>query len=608
MSCWTYALLCCTRIVCLSFFFLILAYYPVHGGENGKRDIDLIYIDANTAGSSGGHAALRLGKEVYHYQHYTSGFFLPVRDKWKHFKTVYNDLENRTLYINRISIPESDFNNIEHFFREKHLAMELHMANLSALKEEYSFLEACSLGKTNFSFKGAGLFGAASVTKPFFTLKEKDWIQKAIKEAEKRIREFQTDISTTNTEPSPRTFPHPVVTSTSKYLELTHYLNALNFILEGRKVKDSALLYISIHLRECLSDLNENEISALKLYRERLKTEILDMISSVRPDTGWPIMLAFARLQAVTLSMESRSIIILDPFSDRADFIESAAQSKDKAIQTIFEGQSQDFTKVRKLVFAQPYLDEASYNLIENSAARLYETARYMNQRDGNIRVQSGIMIPEKNGYLPFKVPYFNNTEPKILTEMSGRRYEAYRNSLREIYRYGIANHNCVTELIDGLYTAIGDRERAEKILGGYIYPYSGLFFIPFVFDAEILNGMSVNRRITMPSYRKRVANRVCAEKDLFSCIKEASPITSNVYKNLGEEQGFLLFTDDAISTRPILGALNIVYGAIYSGGGIFTLPFDRGKMLREGLKGTFFSLPELFFFNIRKGDFSAVR
>jgi len=33
-------------------------------------------------------------------------------------------------------------------------------------------------------------------------------------------------------------------------------------------------------------------------------------------------------------------------------------------------------------------------------------------------------------------------------------------------------------------------------------------------------------------------------------------------------------------------------------------LPLDRGELLTSGLKGAFFSLPELAFFNIRKGSF----
>ncbi len=37
---------------------------------------------------------------------------------------------------------------------------------------------------------------------------------------------------------------------------------------------------------------------------------------------------------------------------------------------------------------------------------------------------------------------------------------------------------------------------------------------------------------------------------------------------------------------------------------GLLTLPWDGGENLRLGAKGALISLPELFFFNIRKGSF----
>ena len=40
---------------------------------------------------------------------------------------------------------------------------------------------------------------------------------------------------------------------------------------------------------------------------------------------------------------------------------------------------------------------------------------------------------------------------------------------------------------------------------------------------------------------------------------------------------------------------------------GVVALPFDRGRTFWAGLKGIVFSLPELFFVNIRKGSFDYV-
>ena len=58
---------------------------------------------------------------------------------------------------------------------------------------------------------------------------------------------------------------------------------------------------------------------------------------------------------------------------------------------------------------------------------------------------------------------------------------------------------------------------------------------------------------------------------------------------------------------RPVYGAVNGAYGLIAAALGIFTLPMDSGDLSMAGLKGALYSLPELFFCNIRKGSYNYV-
>ena len=55
---------------------------------------------------------------------------------------------------------------------------------------------------------------------------------------------------------------------------------------------------------------------------------------------------------------------------------------------------------------------------------------------------------------------------------------------------------------------------------------------------------------------------------------------------------------------RPILGITNFLWGTANSIGGVFTLPIDGGERFHQGLRGMFYSLPELVFGNIRKGTY----
>jgi hypothetical protein len=55
------------------------------------------------------------------------------------------------------------------------------------------------------------------------------------------------------------------------------------------------------------------------------------------------------------------------------------------------------------------------------------------------------------------------------------------------------------------------------------------------------------------------------------------------------------------------LGLGNIGYGIVHTAGGILTSPFDKGSRFLRGVNGILFSLPELLFFNIRKGSYQVI-
>lgn len=56
-------------------------------------------------------------------------------------------------------------------------------------------------------------------------------------------------------------------------------------------------------------------------------------------------------------------------------------------------------------------------------------------------------------------------------------------------------------------------------------------------------------------------------------------------------------------SSRRDRCSANLVTGLGVSVAGLVTMAADRGRLLRAGLSGIVFSLPERAFFNIRKGS-----
>jgi hypothetical protein len=85
--------------------------------------------------------------------------------------------------------------------------------------------------------------------------------------------------------------------------------------------------------------------------------------------------------------------------------------------------------------------------------------------------------------------------------------------------------------------------------------------------------------------------------------LRESNTVTSTLYRRNPDDSAFLFFTDDAGPVRPLLGAANLVTGLGFSAVGLFLVGVDGGDTLRAGLRGMLFSLPELVFFNIRKGS-----
>src|SRR5262245_18568593 len=68
--------------------------------------VEYLYVEAIEGGSSGGHVGLRLGDEVFHFEHRSPGVLVLGRDDVEQFRFHYSVLENRTIHISRIPVSE----------------------------------------------------------------------------------------------------------------------------------------------------------------------------------------------------------------------------------------------------------------------------------------------------------------------------------------------------------------------------------------------------------------------------------------------------------------------------------------------------------------------
>jgi hypothetical protein len=181
-------------------------------------------------------------------------------------------------------------------------------------------------------------------------------------------------------------------------------------------------------------------------------------------------------------------------------------------------------------------------------------------------------------------------------------REQAWREALRAAFGYHLVTRNCVTELFATLAAELGE-EGARQVLGGPAEPPGPLRFVPFASYDAVLGSWRVAERWHEPGLRRaRLAALYARENDLRVYLREASTLTSTVYRREPGDPFFLFFTDDAALLRPLLGAANLAAALAHSALGVARLPFDRGETLRDGLESAAYSLPELAFVSVRKG------
>jgi len=178
-------------------------------------------------------------------------------------------------------------------------------------------------------------------------------------------------------------------------------------------------------------------------------------------------------------------------------------------------------------------------------------------------------------------------------------REEAYSRVLERLYGYQLITRNCVSELLAELDAAL---------LGARVDVDASPNFVPALSALVVKERYGVSEIVRIPSHRRaRLARLYERENALRVFVRESNTITSTLYWRNSRDSTFLFFTDDVVVTRPVFGAVNLVTGVAASAVGLVTAPFDRGKRLRAGLRGAFFSLPELAFVNLRKGSFDYV-
>ena len=609
----------------LGLFFMgqMFMFWPVVAEgvpSSPSSSFQFIYVDANVGGSSGGHSALRIGNTVYHFQYFSDGFFKLVRDRWSYFRYVYNDLENRTLYVAHIQVDDHDLQTLQEYLDRHYLIQKAHLARLDQLLADTTLLNNLSLGYFQMSVNGAGLFSAESrpddisaqlrlvVSKAYGT----DYLIGAMEALDRDLLQRPLVVpELTPTDIRSDTYPPRIESFAGNYAENRSKRTALNVLEQALPVQENCLTDIG-HLARPSDPkgLTANERKKLSAYAETLKLSVIQLIQSSRPDWGYPLLLANARYQAIMRSLEKNSLYLLDPFPDSAKSVSTKTEQEDHTVTAKLADRARiTYWDIRQKTFAEGSLNERLYNRLEESAGRFVELE---NGRltGNNPRIAYSRLIPARSGMVPLPAPNFSSQTLTRLLHRSRLNQHIYIEKLKHCYLYNLIENNCATELIRITNAPFKSQGRVIEALGGRILPEEDFAFIPFHLFGLVEARFRVTEVEVLPGYRQRVLQRAAQidpENASLLYFRECNTLTATLYNNVGGESPFLFFTDDVVWIRPVYGALNGVYGLITAALGIFTLPVDGGDLSLAGLKGAMYSLPELFFFNIRKGSYNYI-
>ena len=571
---------------------------PVRAGRGAQRHptafdrIHFLYIEANVGGSAGGHTALRIGDNVYHYQLFPDRVFRLVRDDWTDFLHLYNRLENRSIHTLSIAVPPAGYRQLDDRLQQLRLIQKKHDQNLMALaaqRQLFAARSAADPAERRVPIAALGFFSQTS----------------SIEERVVAQVEPLAPGSVPYTPDPPRREHYPALGSSPAEIHLEGLALAwAQEVIRADLPLARESLFVPGLSSENIQPLTGRERTNLAAFRAALLADRGRLLESRRADRGTALLLLQARIKAIELSLVENRLVLLDPFAGNALRVAAASlQEFPEEAAGLVRQAAANYSQWREYAIGRSIVpDERTYNMLEAVSARLEELDRGRLGNSDVVRTVQGRMIPARSGSSVI-APGVSGRRDAIV---AGQIYEQYLDGLREVYGYNIIARNCTTELFRTLEAAFDGQTTA--VLGGHLAPGERFSFIPFVSFDLVEGRYRVVAKEHLPGVREsRMAEARRTENAALLYVREANVISAQLYHRRTEDSHFLFFTDDVFWPRPLFGSVNLLYGMGRSLMGLVQSPFDGGRNLEAGLYGMLYSVPELFFFNIRKGSYGHV-
>ncbi|WP_411726526.1 hypothetical protein [Methyloglobulus sp.] len=591
-------------------------------GSANAKVFQFLYIEASEGNSSGGHVAVQLGDDVYHYQ-YENALIRLFKHHAGAFQVNYQLLQNRSLHIADIEVSDSAYDRISSYFKVRFFGQTQRLKHLRALQHDQSLLRALlqwKAGKPVTSsaapelsphLPGAGLFysdgnwGAAkkTVAECDTTLSSAKIIAEVRQQLETQYgKKFLSEkiiyLNKAIDQLSPADISDASHYSFSeRYSDLLNGLLALQVLQRYQPLTDRACFEADLlEMR-----LNGEEIKQAKDYQQAQLHTVQSLMVSKRPDWGYALFVTLARLIVIEQSIKARHWTFLDDTNENAIAIP-------KQQLALYDGHMQKQRRGDLMRLHEAVSDlggssgsyERRYVTLEMAANRYQQWLE--SDKTGALRYQSEQPLPEKSipstrflltdlpaGQLEIALHHQEMDAERLITEDSDRN------------AYHLLTKNCVTALFELINQAVSGQ--SEQMLGGFIGPK--INFIPFQAFDSVQEAYNVVNIRELPAYRQQELTKMYnREVDSWVFARESNVFSSSLYDHNPDDAWFVFFTDDTILLRPLFGAVNTLAATSQSVLGLIRWPFDEGKEIKIGVRGVLASLPELAFFNIRKGSY----
>jgi len=576
--------------------------------------VDYLYMEPNEGGSSAGHVALALGDRTYAFQRSPTGGLVLERDATDHLRYLYAVLGNRAVHRSRVAVSPATFERLREGFNLRYVIQQRQRTLMDRLALEAHLLRVLTARRRDprdprdgLMIEAAGYFadGASAALRALradvAATYGPSFVAERLTEARARL---VTTVPTATTPESPHlavdVYPADDDRFVTRYTATASALVAFGTLQTAPGLDPAGIVVVDDGV------WSDADARALSRYGARLRASLVRLVGSTRSDVGFPLLVGMARLAAVERSLAERRLVVLDTYPPNARRLPPAVlAAAPDAAQGLLADAGADLAASRQRLAAATEPDERAYGALETAANRVVELRRGRTE-EREVRVTTEAMLPVRpTRQTDLVVP---DVAPALLAaaaEAAAVTARRYATAFDDLYRYDLVRRNCVTETFRTIDTVLGDD--ADAALGGRV-AMNAWRAIPAVATRAVRRTWRVTASDTTPSYRQeRVAALARAGNPLAVRLRESNTLTSTVYRRSRDDSAFLFFTDDVLLLRPLLGAANLGVGMGASVLGILQAPLDRGAALQAGLRGVLWSVPELFFVNVRKGSFDWV-